>query len=80
MSPRKRHHIRQGRPNRRFRKLVPAAVATAALMGGMPAIAPAAMHDATRSPSAKIRPAEPQKALTATKKRDSAGGGAVAAG
>jgi hypothetical protein len=80
MSPRKRHHIRQGRPNRRFRRLVPAAVATAALAAGMPAVSTAATHHDSKPPTAQVGPAGPQKAVAATSKRDAAGGGAVPAG
>jgi hypothetical protein len=75
MSPSKRHHIRQARPNRRFRRLVPAA-AVAAALAGMPAVAPAATHHSS-TPSAKVRPAGPQKATAARTARDAAGRPAV---
>jgi hypothetical protein len=76
MSPRQRHHIRQARPNRRFRRLVPAA-AVAAALAGMPAVAPAATHHSSQAPTARVRPAGPQKATVARTDRDAAGGSAV---
>jgi hypothetical protein len=78
MSPRTRHHIRQPRPDRRFRRLLPAAVATAALATGIPAAAaPASVHPPQR---AHVRPAAPQKAVVPRAPRDASGTGAVASG
>ena len=44
-------HLRQRLPNRRFRRLLPAAVASVTLAASAPFAAPANAHAATRTPS-----------------------------
>jgi hypothetical protein len=70
MSPSQRHHVRQGRPNRRFRRLVPAVAASAALLAaGVPA---GALAKSNADPRPVARPASRQQAVVPRPPRDAA--------